>query len=43
MHPLPKHLTTMPNPCEGVPAQPVVPVRKHRARLRGGARLAGTD
>ena len=22
MHPLPKHLATMPNPCAGVPANP---------------------
>ena len=25
MHPLPKHLATMPNPCAGVPAESVVP------------------
>ncbi len=22
MHPLPKHLKTMPNPCQGVPSNP---------------------
>jgi hypothetical protein len=28
MHPLPKHLATMPNPCKGVPANPWCPARK---------------
>jgi hypothetical protein len=29
MHPLPKGLKTMPNPCAGVPKNPWCPVRKH--------------
>jgi hypothetical protein len=29
MHPLPKGLKTMPNPCKGVPANPWCPGRKH--------------
>jgi hypothetical protein len=29
MHPLPRGLTTMPNPCAGVPRNPWCPVRKH--------------
>ncbi len=29
MHPLPKGLKTMPNPCKGVPANPWCPARKH--------------
>jgi hypothetical protein len=29
MHPLPRHLKTMPNPCQGVPANPWCPGRRH--------------
>jgi hypothetical protein len=29
MHPLPKGLRSMPNPCQGVPANPWCPARKH--------------
>ena len=29
MHPLPKHLKTMPNPCQGVPANPWCSGRGH--------------
>jgi hypothetical protein len=29
MHPLPKHLKTMPNPCQGVPANPWCVGRRH--------------
>lgn len=32
MHPLPKHLATMPNPCAGVPANPWCPARKHKRK-----------
>jgi hypothetical protein len=28
MHPLPKNLPTMPNPCKGVPANPWCPAHK---------------
>jgi hypothetical protein len=30
MHPLPRGLKSMPNPCAGVPANPWCPVRKHK-------------
>ena len=32
MHPLPKHLATMPNPCAGVPANAWCPARRRRRR-----------
>jgi hypothetical protein len=32
MHPLPKHLKTMPNPCVGVPKNPWCPGRGHHKR-----------
>jgi hypothetical protein len=32
MHPLPRHLATMPNPCAGVPANPWCPRRKRSTR-----------
>ena len=34
MHPLPHHLATMPNPCQGVPANPWCPARTHRTIAR---------
>jgi hypothetical protein len=34
MHPLPKHLRTMANPCAGVPKNPWCPARKHRRHHR---------
>jgi hypothetical protein len=30
MHPLPKHLATMPNPCAGVPVNPWCTARKRK-------------
>ena len=38
MHPLPKGLKTMPNPCAGVPANPWCPVRQARLIELGGGR-----
>jgi hypothetical protein len=32
IHPLPKHLQTMPHPCRGVPANPWCPRRRHATR-----------
>ena len=33
MHPLPKGLKTMPNPCQGVPANPWCPAKKKGSRV----------